>query len=206
MSFPKSLVVVLAFAFLVGCVNLKQPSYKIDYFALEYEPIPVGDLKPLSHVLKVNRFCVAPVYNTTQMIYRDRPFRREAYTYHKWRTNPGDLVSSFLVRDIQRSGLFKAVVPDESRLVASYVLGGCVDEFLESNRDGAMQAVLTVTTTLVAGGERNIPKNVLFQKTFHVAKPCKEKSPQGLAEAMSQAMAQVSQDIIISLHNRLKDK
>ena len=206
MSFPKCLVVVLAFAFLVGCVNLKQPSYKIDYFTLEYEPIPVGNIKPLSHVLKVNRFRVAPVYNTTQMIYRDRPFRREAYTYHKWRTNPGDLVSSLLVRDIQRSGLFKAVVPHESMLVASYVLEGSVDEFLESNRDGAMQAVLTVTTTLVAGGERNLPRNVLFQKTFHAAKPCKEKSPQGLAEAMSQAMAEVSQDIIMTLHDRLKDK
>jgi cholesterol transport system auxiliary component len=206
MSFPKCLAVVLAFAFLAGCINLKQPSYKIDYFALEYEPRPVGNLKPLSHVLKVNRFRADPVYNTTQMIYRDGPFKREAYTYHKWRTNPGDLVSSLLARDIQRSGLFKAVVPHESRLSATYVLEGSVDEFLESNRDGALQAVLTVTTTLVAAGERDMTKNVLFQKTFHATKPFKEKSPQGLAEAMSQAMAQVSQDIIRSLYDHLKNE
>ena len=206
MSFPKCLVVVLAFAFLAGCINLKQPSYKIDYFALEYEPRPVGNLKPLSHVLKVNRFRADPVYNTTQMIYRDGPFKREAYTYHKWRTNPGDLVSSLLARDIQRSGLFKAVVSHESRLSATYVLEGSVDEFLESNRDGALQAVLTVTTTLVAAGERDMTKNVLFQKTFHATKPFKEKSPQGLAEAMSQAMAQVSQDIIRSLYDHLKNE
>jgi ABC-type uncharacterized transport system auxiliary subunit len=206
MSFPKCLAVVLSFAFLGGCMSLKQPSYKIDYFALEYEPRPVGNLKPLSHVLKVNRFSAAPVYNTTQMIYRDRPFKREAYTYHKWRANPGDLVSSLLARDIQRSGLFKAVVSHESSLSASYVLEGSVDEFLESNRDGALQAVLTVSTTLVAAGERDITKKVLFQKSFHATKPCKEKSPQGLVEAMSQAMAQVSQDIIKSLYARLKDE
>ena len=200
-------IVCLSFAFLSGgCVNLKQPSYKIDYFALEYEPRSVGNLKPLSHVLKVDRFRAAPLYNTTQMIYRNGPFKREAYTYHKWRTNPGDLVSSLLARDIQRSGLFKAVVSYESRLPASYVLEGSVDQFLESDTDGALQAVLTVSTTLVAAGERDINKSVLFQKAFHAAQPCKEKSPKGLAEAMSQAMAQVSEDIIRSLHAHLKDE
>jgi ABC-type uncharacterized transport system auxiliary subunit len=187
-----------------GCVNLKQPSYKIDYFALEYEPLPVANLKPLPHVLKVTRFRAAPVYNTTQMIYRNGPFRREAYTYHKWRTNPGDLVSSLLERDIQRSGLFKAVISHESRLSASYVLEGSVDEFLESDTEGALQAILTVSTTLVAARERDITKSVLFQKAFHAAMPCEEKSPKAFAEAMSQAMAQVSQDIIRSLHTHLK--
>jgi ABC-type uncharacterized transport system auxiliary subunit len=206
MSFPRCLVVFLSFAFLAGCINLKQPSYHIDYFALEYEPQPVGSFKTLSHVLKVNRFRAAPVYNTTQMIYRDRPFKREAYTYHKWRTNPGDLVSSLLVRDIQRSGLFKAVVSHESRLSVSYVLEGSVDEFLESNRDGVLQAVLTVSTTLVAAVERDLNKSVLFQKTFHAAEPCREKGPQALAEAMSLAMAQVSQEIIQTLHDRLKEE
>jgi ABC-type uncharacterized transport system auxiliary subunit len=206
MSFPRCLVVVLSFAFLVGCINLKQPSYHIDYFALEYEPRPAGNLNPLPHVLKVNRFRAAPVYNTTQMIYRDRPFKREAYTYHKWRTNPGDLVSSLLARDIQRSGLFKAVVSHESRLSVSYVLEGSVDEFLESNREGVLQAVLTVSTTLMAAGERDLNKSVLFQETFHAAEPCKEKGPQALAEAMSEAMAQVSQEIIRSLYNHLKDR
>jgi cholesterol transport system auxiliary component len=208
MAYSRTLIIVcLFFASLsAGCMNLKQPSHKIDYFALEYEPRPVGDLKPLSYVLKVNRFRAAPLYNTTQMIYRDRPFKREAYTYHKWRTNPGDLVSALLARDIQRSGLFKAVVSHESRLSASHVLEGSVDEFLESDTNGDLQAVLTVTTTLVAAGERDVTKSILFQKAFHAAKLCREKSPKGLAEAMSQAMADVSQDIIRTLHTRLKEE
>jgi ABC-type uncharacterized transport system auxiliary subunit len=205
--FKKLVIVCLSFAFLSGgCVSLKQPSYKIHYLTLEYEPSPEENLKPLPYVLKVVRFGAAPLYNTTEMIYRDRPFKREGYTYHKWRTDPGDLVSFFLARDIQSSGLFKAVFSHESRLSAPYVLEGSVDEFLESDTGGAPRAILTVSTTLIAAGERDITKSVLFQKTFHAAKPCKEKSPKALAEAMSQAMAQVSQDIIRSLHDRLKEE
>ena len=200
-------LVCLSFAFLLGgCMNLKQPSYKIDYYAPEYEPPSVDDLKPLSHVLKVDRFRAAPLYKTTQMIYRDQSFKREAYTYHKWRANPGDLVSSYLRRDIQRSGLFKAVISDGSRIPASYVLEGSVDEFLEWDTDGAWQAHLTVSTTLVAAEEPDITKRVLLHKTFHAAKPCKQKNPKGLAQAMSQAMAEVSEGIIRSLHACLKDE
>ena len=168
----------LALAFVAtACSTLKQPSQKIDFYTPEYSPPKVGDLKPLSATLRVERFTVAPLYNTNQMIYRDSSFRREAYVYHRWRSNPGDLLTYFISRDLRESGLFRAVSPWESELRTRYVLEGSVEEFVEWETEEAWKAVLTVTLTLLAEGEPDITKKVLFQKTFSSSKLLQAEEP-----------------------------
>ena len=99
-----------------GCVTLKQPNMKIEHYTLEYDallPVANTNLNPVQAALKVERFSIAPVYNTSRIVYRDQEFKRSSYFYHKWKSNPADLVSYFLTRDIRESGLFTAVnVPD----------------------------------------------------------------------------------------------
>jgi cholesterol transport system auxiliary component len=189
-----------------ACSVLKQPREKIDFYAPEYPPPRVGDLKPLSATLRVERFTVAPLYNTQQMIYRDRSFRREAHVYHRWRSNPGDLLTYFLSRDLRESGLFRAVSPWESQLQTRYALEGSVDEFVEWETEEAWQAVLAVSVTLLAEGEPDVTKKVLFQKTFSSSKPCRQKNPAGFAGAMSEAMAEVSLEIIKSIYSHLNHR
>jgi cholesterol transport system auxiliary component len=197
--------IALAFAG-TACSTLKQPSQKIDFYTPEYSPPKAGDLKPLSATLRVQRFTVAPLYNTNQMIYRDRSFRREAYVYDRWRSNPGDLVTYFFSRDLRESGLFRAVSPWETELRTGYVLEGSVEEFFEWETEEAWKAVLAVSLTLLAEGEPDISKKVLFQKTLSSSKPCKQKNPVGFAEAMSEAMAEVSREIIKSIYHRLANR
>jgi len=194
----------IALAFVAtACSPLKQPSQRIDFYTPEYLPPKVGDLKPLSATLRVQRFTVAPLYNTNQMIYRDSSFRRDAYVYHKWRSNPGDLLTYFISRDLRESGLFRAVSPWETELRSRYVLEGSVDEFVEWETEEAWKALLTVSLALLVEGEPDITKKVLFQKTFSSSKLCRQKNPVGFAEAMSEAMAEVSREIIKSVYDRL---
>ena len=54
----------------------------------------------------MERFQVAPFYNTTNIIYKEASIKRNAYHYHKWRANPEDLVTYFLARDLRETGLF----------------------------------------------------------------------------------------------------
>ena len=66
---------------LASCMNLKQPVNKIDYYTLESTPPKLSSLKPLSHVIKLERFTASPTYNTRRIIYRDRSFKRDSYVY-----------------------------------------------------------------------------------------------------------------------------
>jgi cholesterol transport system auxiliary component len=155
-------------------------------------------------VLRVERFGVVSLYNTTRIVYRDTSFRRKTYVYHKWRANPGDLVTFSLSRDMKESGLFKAVLPYDSRLPNSHRLEGTVEEFLERDTKAAWEAVLSVSVALMKEDEPDIHKKILFQKTYRAIEPCRKRNPQSLAKAMSLAMAKVSRQIIRDIYDLLQ--
>ena len=191
-----------------GCMNLKQPrkTDKIEFYTLEYDPPTLNGLQPLSAVIRVQPFSVAPTYNTNRIIYRDRSFKRAAYVYHKWQDNPGDLVTYFLSRDMRQSGLFGAVLSRDSGFRSSYILEGSVEEFLERDTDDAWEAILSVSVVFITANESDNRKRILFQKTYHGGRLCKQKNPRALAEAMSRAMSEVSGEITKDIYDNLKDQ
>jgi cholesterol transport system auxiliary component len=191
---------------LSGCLDFKQPRSKIEYYSLEYDPPRMGDHQPVSHVIKVELFGISPIYNTRKIIYRDDAYKRAAYDYHKWQANPAELVTYFLARDMRQSGLFKAVVTRNNRFPHAYVLGGSVDEFLESDMQAGCQADLSLDIVLMSEHETDVSKKIVFQKAYHIRKPCRQKNPPALAEAMSTAMAEASAQIIDEVYNRLANR
>ena len=44
---------------------------------------------------------MAQAYNTTAMVYQPSAFKQETYNYHRWRVNPGYLVTDYLARDLR---------------------------------------------------------------------------------------------------------
>jgi ABC-type uncharacterized transport system auxiliary subunit len=192
--------------FLSACLDLKQPRNKIEYYSLEYDPPRRGNHQPVSHVIKVELFSVSPIYNTRKIIYRDDAYKRAAYDYHKWQANPAEFVTYFLARDMRQSGLFKAVVTRNYRFPHTYMLGGSVDEFLESDMQAGCQADLSLNIVLMSENETDVSKKIIFQKSYHIRKPCRQKNPRALAEAMSKAMAEASTQIIDEVYNRLANR
>ena len=188
-----------------ACLDLKQPRNKIEYYTLEYETPKIAGLKPLPIMIRMERFSVAPSYNSNQIIYRDRSFKRDAYSYHRWRANPGDLVAHNLSRDIRRSGLFKAVLPHDSRSVSSHVMEGMVDEFFEWDTEEAWKAILSVSITLMKENEPDVSKRIIFQKGYRAIEVCEQKNPMSLAGAMSRAMSVISMEIIKDIYDHLKE-
>ena len=191
---------------LTACLDLKQPSNKIEYYSFEYDPPGIADHPSVSHVIKVALFSVSPIYNTRKIIYRDDAYKRAAYDYHKWQANPAELVTHFLARDMRQSGLFKAVVTRNSRFPHAYVLGGSVDEFLESDTQAGCQANLSLNIILMSEHETDVSKKIIFQKSYHISKACRQKNPRALAEAMSTAMAEASAQIIDEVYKRLANR
>ena len=188
---------------LAACLSFKQPKNKIDYYTLEYEVPVVSNDPPLPHVIRVQQFSISPLYNSNRIIYRDKSFKRQAYAYHKWRANPARLVTYFLERDLKATGLFKAVLPGDSRIAPGYLVEGTVDDFLEVDDDNAWKAVLAVSIVLVDETQTDVSQKIRLQKNYRISKPCERNNPRSLAAAMSLAMAEISGDIIDDLYRIL---
>lgn len=204
MGNTRTVAIALLLALLgVSCASLTRPSPKIEYYSLEYAP-PSLHRPPLPTVIQVKRFGAAPLYDTRQMVYREKPFSRNSYVYHRWRSTPADLVGYFLTRDLKASGLFAGVLPHDSRHDALFSLEGSVDDFLESGADDGWEAVLAFGVTLSAAREPDPSRRVLFQKTYRAKRPCARKHPRAVAEAMSQAMAELSAEVLKDVYGVLE--
>ena len=198
-----ALVAATAIISLAGCANLRQPSPKIEYYILEYEPERVEAASPVPALVRVDRFNAAPPYHTTRMIYRELPFSRQAYHYHKWRATPADLTTYFVARDLNRSGVFKGVFPAGTGTGATHVLEGTVDEFHERDHEDHWEAVLTVTVSLLREREPDPSKRLVFQKVYSFSEKCAQKNPRAVAEAMSEAMSKLTSSLVNDIRTAL---
>jgi cholesterol transport system auxiliary component len=193
MPWPFFLAAALLVFFLNGC---GKPPMLVNQYILSY-PAPVtGGRTKLPEAVKVELFSVAQAFNTNAMVYQPQPFQSQVYHYSRWRANPGNLVTDYLLRDLRDSGLFKAVFGPDSSGKHRFRLEGGVAEFQEIDAPGTWEAALAVTVTLLDLDREELPQRVVFQKTYRVLSPLPEKTPEGLARGMSQAMEQVSAGII----------
>lgn len=203
------LIPTLALALLLsGCTAaLKQPNPQVQYYTLEYETAPAAvPARPaIAAVLMVDRLEVAPAYTGNRIIYRDREFRQNAYAYHKWRAAPGELVSHYLVRDLGRSGLFTAVLPSAGGTLKTHVLHGTLEDFLEWDTADSCEARLTLNLTLEKLSETAIASRIIFQERFEARTACRRKEPEAVARALSEAMADISGQVIRKIHSSLKN-
>ena len=192
-----------------GCISLEQPNTKFEFYTLEYDALSSDnstDPGKEAIVLKIKHFNASPIYNTDRIIYSDQQFKRSPYFYHKWRVRPAEFVTYFLSRDLKECGLFEAVLPPTSGSLHTHTVEGTVDEFLEWDSNDSWEAVLSLSVTLQVAREPDAGKRVIFQRSFSTRKKCRERNPLALAQAMSLAMAEVSKDISIVIHEALAGK
>jgi len=191
-----SVLVSLAFLFLLaGCFPGNRAPYKIDFYTLDYPP-PVLRGAPLDQVVRMNRFSVAQVYNSTAMVYKPEEYKLAVYQYHKWRVNPGDLVTDYLARDFRSSGFFKAVFAGRQREGARFEVEGAVEEFLESREADGWKAVLALEVALLDRSEPSVDARVVFQRRYKAEEPLADQAPAAFARGMSACLARVSSEVI----------
>jgi uncharacterized lipoprotein YmbA len=189
-----------------GCGIGGKRTYIVKQYLLEY-PAPPGEVAGRIHeLLKVERFSVAQAFNTPAMIYKEKAFQYHVDPYHRWRVNPGDIVSDFLTRDLSRAGLFRAVYSHSDVADTRYRLEGWIEEFAGWGGKEGAKAVLSLEVTFVDLSKKEAPERVVFQKSYCYTEPLLEKTPEGLTRAMSSVMERLSKQIISDLYNALKNR
>lgn len=192
---------------LAGCLGgAGKPAVTVDQYTLEYPPPALAGLAALEQGLLVERFSVAQDLNSQAMVYRPSQYQRQVYAQHRWRVNPADLCTDYLLRDLRASGLFKAVFSYQTPGAARFRLEGAVEEFLENDEPGGPRAVLSVNLTLLDLSFPDLPRRLVFQRTFQESAPMPRVGAAELAQAMSQAFAQFSQRAITDVHQAIKGR
>ncbi|NLA75814.1 MAG: hypothetical protein GX846_10165 [Deltaproteobacteria bacterium] len=185
-----------------ACIDLKQPGLDMQYYTLEYDAPSITGYEPLPFIVRIEKFDAAPLYNSRDIIYKDREYKRGSYPYHRWMTRPADIATYMIGRDLKKSGMFKGVImPGERNREVSFRVSGMIEGFHELNTGREQHGVLTVSITLApeAGPAKTKGMDIL-QKTYNAIEKMEKKSPVSLAEALSRAMQKVSHEICIDMY------
>jgi ABC-type uncharacterized transport system auxiliary subunit len=146
--------------------------------------------------LRVELFAAAQAINSTAMVYFPQPWQAATYAYNRWQVSPAYLVTDFLLRDLRQANLFAGIFGYQQSGLGRFRLEGAVQEFAEINAPEGWHAVLAVSITLSDLNEPEVTRRVILQRQYRQTQFLAERTPSGLAQAMSQAMAVVSTAII----------
>ena len=188
---------------LVSCTSLRQPAPIIRYYALRYPAPVLTGLPPTQSQVLVRMYSASSVLRTNDMVYQSGSYQRYSNPYHKWQEMPEEMVLSCLLRDFQASGLFPGGVFGTGTVVKPrYMIEGRLDSFCARQEKNVGSAVISVTASLV----RTVSgRHVLFQRQYEGKEPFNGDDPDGLAEAMSAALAKISASILTDVCHRILD-
>lgn len=197
----KTACIILLMLTVSGCGGLRGRTQILWKYTLEYPSPMVQGLTPVHAALQVKLFTVAQNYNSTAMVYQPAPFKLQQYQNSKWRVNPGDMVTDYLLRDLRNQKLFRAVFSYREAREARFGLEGEIEQFAEVDEQGGRKAVLSVYVTLIDSSQKDASKMIVCQKNYLVTEPFTGKGPAAFAQGMSRAMAKFSQQLIQDLHH-----
>lgn len=174
----KSLVLVLALAACGG----KLPDTR--YYQLA-SPDTKG--KGGDGVLVLENLTTDGAYDDDRIVYRTTPFRLDYYQYQRWSSAPGVMVGNYLEQALEKSGKFRSVVR-EMTADAPVVLAGrviAIEEVDKSKTEWLGRIVLELQLTDARTNE------TLWTDQFDESEPLQAQTPEGLAQAISVAMARI---------------
>ena len=195
-----TVLVAAGMLLLAGCVRLSQPAPRIQEYRLDYEP-PVLAGRTLPVTLRVHSFGIAAIYDRETIVYRDGTHSTGRYFYHRWSTNPRDMMADVLARDLAASGVYRAVLQGPGA-PADYELSGMVEEFEERPAGEDCTAHLRLRVTLARARAR-AASPIVWQATYTGDEPCPCNDAPALAAAMSRGLARMSATLQDELYSAI---
>lgn len=144
-------------------------------------------------VLKIRKFRVSPLFVGRAMVYRIGELQYEHDFYDEWFVSPGLLLTRQFHDWLSKSGRFRFVLVGTNHIEPTHLLEGDVAEFYGDYRLAqSPKAILGIELLLLDGLNE---WQVIFRQTYHKEVPLADRSPDALAEGLSQAVRLVLIDL-----------
>lgn len=184
---------LLALALLLGgCTGslLPQPAAPPARFTLDGQPAPATPPRTAaagapSLVVAVPR--AAPGFDSAHMVYLRRPQELEAFAFHEWVDTPARMLAPLMVRALQASGGFSAVLLAPTAASSTWRLETELIRLQHDFTRAPSQVRLTLRAVLVNTADRQ----VVAWREFDESVPAATDDPAGGAAAAHQAAQRV---------------
>ena len=158
---------------------------------VRYYQLAAVDIPPQAksdRVIAVEAFSAEGAYDDDRIIYRSTPYRLDYYQYHRWSAAPGLMVSGYFEQALAKTGAFRAVVRDQTP-EASLVIRGrvvAIEEIDRTKTQWVGRIAVEIAATDPKTGE------TVWSQAYDETEPLPMQSPEGLARALSIAVARIA--------------
>ncbi len=145
-----------------------------------------------------------PAYDSSFMMYREHPYQLSYFTRNRWIAAPGDMIVPLLVKSLQNSGAYRAVVSAPFPGFSDVRVDVKVLDFYQDFITKPSHEVVTLNIQVVEMASHRI----LAAKTFSAAVKAPGNDPEGGVKAANEAVAQLLGQIsrFVVVHSQHVDK
>jgi cholesterol transport system auxiliary component len=185
---------VMIWLTVVGCVQEKLPPLSI--YTLQVASVKKVKHSPYtSKVLKV-AFPLSLKENLSdKMLFSYANADRGAYVNARWSNPVGKLIQGVLIESLQKSGAFKAVLPERSTATEQLRLESIIYDFSHHIRNAHSYASVSVAFSLIDSYTGDLIKT----KRFVYNEPTPTVDAKGYAVASNRIMTRMTNDLIMWL-------
>jgi len=191
-----SLLIALSGVVSASCALLRPAAVETHKEMLTKIPVGLPEGKTHPAILLVFPPETRAVYNTTQMAYATRPYEIAYFSRTEWGARPAQMLHPLLVRTLQKTGYFSAVVTPPFLGHYTHALR---TEIVELQQDFSLEPAtlrLALRVRLVAqAGNR-----IIATREIEVREPLPERTPHGGAVAANDATAKALKEVAEFVH------
>lgn len=196
-----AMMILVATIVLPGCALQNLPPvavYTLDPGWSEGNPSPIEKKGPV--VVQIAPVRGSAVFTATEIFYTDSRHIQHSYAYSRWRDAPVKSMQMVLEVILEKSGLFRAVLPPTSVSGADLVLESSLLEFghfLGGN--GTSEGVVRMRVHLVD----NKSREVIAGTELGARMPAATLDAHGATTAINQAALKVADELVSWLRQEL---
>lgn len=178
---------------LAGCTpEILQPEPgPSNIYVLDATIEPRPQVKPVDKVLLVNTPEAQPGFDTRRIAYTRTPLSLDYYTKSVWADTPARMLGPLVVRALEKSGAFRAVVAAPTSAAADVRLDTTIVRLQHAFYQQPSQVQLTVRAKLLDVGTREVLATWLFE----IVEPAPSEDAYGGVQAANRAMGRMLEEL-----------
>jgi cholesterol transport system auxiliary component len=135
---------------------------------------------------------IRPIYNTTRIAYTRTPFQVEYFAQSEWAETPSQMLQSLIVKTLEKTGRYQAVVTPPFAAHYDYVLMTQIERFHQRLSPGTPTFEVVVSAQLIhASTNQVVASKVLSASVTHTY-----STPYSTVLAANQATADILKQVV----------
>ena len=181
-----------------GCAKVRYPVFYT--LNLPSSPSASPASAPIPGTVVVREFRAPEYLRQWRIVYRPEPEQIAFYDYHHWAEDPGRIVTTAIMRDLQQ--VFKSAELYDGRTDADFLLTGSLDRLEELDNGSSVSVGVGVSAKL-----HNLKTgDVIWSGTLSKTSAVEQRSVSGIVAVMSRDLNEATAQLVASLRSEVSGR